>query len=77
MNLSDQRFLRRIGDRIRERRIARNLTQDELGKKCELHRTFIGSVECGERNISILNLKIIAATLRVSLAELLAEPSAK
>ena len=77
MNLSDQRFLRRIGDRIRERRIARNLTQDELGMKCELHRTFIGSVERGERNISILNLRVIAGALRVSLAELLTEPSAK
>ena len=77
MNLSDQRFLRRIGDRIRERRVARGWTQDELGVKCELHRTFIGSVERGERNISILNLKVIAGTLRVSLAELFAEPSAK
>lgn len=77
MNLIELRFLRRIGDRIRERRIARGWTQDELGKKCELHRTFIGSVERGERNISILNLKIIAGALRVSLAELLTEPSAK
>ena len=57
--------------------MARGWTQDELGKKCELHRTFIGSVERGERNISILNLKIIAGALRVSLAELLTEPSAK
>ena len=77
MNLTDQRFLRRIGDRIRERRIARGWTQDELGEKCELHRTFIGSVERGERNISILNLKGIAGVLRVSLADLLTEPSAK
>ena len=77
MNLSDQRFLRRIGDRIREQRVAGSLTQDELGKKCDLHRTFIGSVERGERNVSILNLKVIAAALRVSLAELLTEPLAK
>ena len=73
MNLSDQRFLRRIGDRIRERRIARGWTQDQLGEKCELHRTFIGSVERGERNVSILNLKLIAAVLRVPLPELFAE----
>ena len=77
MNLSDQRFLRRIGDHIREHRVARNLTQDDLGKKCDLHRTFIGSVERGERNVSILNLKVIASALRVSLAELLAEPCSK
>jgi len=73
MNLTDQRFLRRIGDRIREQRVARKLTQDELGKKCELHRTFIGSVERGERNVSILNLKSIASALRVPLAELLTD----
>lgn len=77
MNLSDQRFLRRIGDRIREHRVARGLTQDELGKKCELHRTFIGSVERGERNVSILNLKVIAAALRVSLTELFSETPGK
>ena len=53
------------------------MTQDELGKKCDLHRTFIGSVERGERNVSILNLKVIAGALRVSLAELLTEASAK
>lgn len=77
MNLSDQRFLRRIGDRIRELRNSRGWTQDELGEKCELHRTFIGSVERGERNVSILNLRLIAVVLRVPLAELLTDPSAK
>jgi transcriptional regulator with XRE-family HTH domain len=77
MNLTDQRFLRRIGDRIRERRIARGWTQDELGEKCELHRTFIGSVERGERNVSILNLRVIAVALRIALAELFADQSAK
>jgi hypothetical protein len=42
-----------------------------LGKKCRLHRTFIGSVERGERNVSILNLRTIVRALRVPLAELL------
>lgn len=73
MNLDDQRFLRRLGDRIRELRIARGLSQAELGERCELHRTFIGSVERGERNLAILNLRLIARTLRVPLSELLAE----
>jgi transcriptional regulator with XRE-family HTH domain len=47
------------------------LTQVDLGEKCGLHRTFIGSVERGERNVSILNLRVIAGCLRVSMAELL------
>ena len=71
MNLAQQRFLRRIGDRVRDLRIAKRLTQDELGEKCDLHRTFIGSVERGERNVSILNLKVIADALRVPLIDLL------
>ena len=68
---NDKGFLQHLGDRLRERRLANDLTQEELGAKCRLHRTFIGSVERGERNLSILNLRLIAKMLRVSLAELL------
>ncbi len=71
MNLSDQHFLRELGRRIRERRLAHKWTQAQLAEKCALHRTFIGSVERGERNISILNLRLIARLLRVPLAHLL------
>lgn len=70
-SLDDKRFLRQLGERIREQRIARGLTQEQLGQKCELHRTFIGSVERGERNLSLLNLRLMAKTLRVSLRDLL------
>jgi hypothetical protein len=38
-----------------------------------LHRTFIGSVERGERNVALLNLRTIARALRVPVAELLTE----
>jgi transcriptional regulator with XRE-family HTH domain len=72
MNLDDRRFLKDLGNRIRQRRLARSMTQAELADKCTLHRTFIGSVERGERNIAILNVRLIARVLRVSLAELFA-----
>lgn len=72
MNLDDRRFLRNLGQRLRQYRLDRQWTQAELARRCELHRTFIGSVERGERNLSILNLRLIARVLRVSLAELLA-----
>jgi transcriptional regulator with XRE-family HTH domain len=73
MNLEEQTFLRELGDRIRGHREERGWTQAQLAERCELHRTFIGSVERGERNISILNLRLIARVLRISLADLLAE----
>jgi transcriptional regulator with XRE-family HTH domain len=70
MNLRDKNFLRDLGYRIREYRLARDWTQADLADKCQLHRTFIGSVERGERNLSILNLRLIAEVLRVSLVDL-------
>jgi transcriptional regulator with XRE-family HTH domain len=73
MNLDEQHFLQEVGLRIRTRREAQNLTQAQLGERCDLDRTFIGSVERGERNLALLNLRKIAQALRVPLAELLNE----
>jgi transcriptional regulator with XRE-family HTH domain len=72
MNLHDRNFLRELGYSIREHRLTRRWTQAELAHKCRLHRTFIGSVERGERNLSILNLRLIAKVLGVSLTDLVA-----
>ena len=74
MNRDEKAFLQRVGDRVRERRHARNLTQAALAGLCGLHRTFIGSVERGERNVALLSLRKIATALRVEPAELLSEP---
>jgi transcriptional regulator with XRE-family HTH domain len=71
MNLDERAFLQQIGERVRARRLARHLTQAQLGDACGLHRTFVGSVERGERNISVLNLRVIARALRVPVAALL------
>jgi transcriptional regulator with XRE-family HTH domain len=71
VNLSDKNFLRDLGYRIRERRQGLAWTQADLADKCHLHRTFIGSVERGERNLSILNLRLIAYVLRLPLADVL------
>ena len=73
MNLDDRDFLRQIGFRIRELRTARQMTQEQLAEACGLHRTFIGSVERGERNVAILNLRLIARSLHIPLKSLFSE----
>lgn len=75
MNRDDLRFLHEIGFRIRDRRQALGWTQEELAERVDLHRTYIGSVERGERNVSILNLRKIAKCLRVPLASTFDGPS--
>jgi len=64
-------FLKQIGNRIRELRTEANLSQEKLPFPCDLDRTYIGSVERGERNISVLNLRKIAKALQVKTTDLL------
>ncbi len=73
MNLDDRRYLEGIGHRIRERRTTLGLTQADLARRCTLHRTFVGSVERGERNLAMLSLRRIAKALRVKPVDLLSE----
>ncbi len=50
------------------------LTQDELADKCGYHRTYIGSIERGERNATLATVEAFAAALNVPPHCLLAEP---
>lgn len=65
----------RLARRIRLERERQGLSQEALADKAALHRTYIGSVERGERNISIDNIERIAEALGVSPSSLLEEPS--
>ena len=62
-----------LGDRIQRLRKKRGWTQVVMAEKIGLDRSFIADVERGKRNISILNLDIIAKGFKLSLARLLAK----
>ncbi len=59
----------KVGKRIRQLRLQVGLSQEALANLCELDRTYITSVEKGNRNISIVNLEKIANALHISLCE--------
>ena len=61
---------RHFGERVRELRKQKNLSQEALAHICDLDRTYVGGVERGERNISLLNINKIAQALGVSAREL-------
>jgi transcriptional regulator with XRE-family HTH domain len=60
-----------LGDRIRRRRKLAGWTQVQLAERIGIDRSFLADVERGKRNISILNLYLIAKALKVSLSQLL------
>ena len=59
---------------LRKARLAKGLSQEDLGELTGLHRTYVGSVERGERNVSIDNMERFAEALGRTLASLLKEP---
>ena len=64
------RTRRLFGKRVRECRKTRGYSQEQLADKAGLHRTYIGSIERGEQNISIDNIEKIAKALRVTVPSL-------
>lgn len=63
--------MRRIGAIIRNRREDLGLSQDELAHLCKLHRTYVGSVERGERNLTMGSLISFTRALQLHAHELL------
>ena len=45
-----------IGKRIRKKRIESGLSQEALGEQCDLHRTYVGALELGEKNVTVITL---------------------
>ncbi|MBQ8298407.1 MAG: helix-turn-helix transcriptional regulator [Clostridia bacterium] len=59
----------RLGDRIRFLRKGQKLSQEALALKAGLDRTYVASIESGNRNVSIINIERIATALNITLAD--------
>jgi transcriptional regulator with XRE-family HTH domain len=64
-------ILKRFAKRVKSLRIKKGWSQEELGRRADLHRTYIGSIERRERNVSLLNVERIAKALGVDVRDLL------
>jgi transcriptional regulator with XRE-family HTH domain len=60
----------KIGERIRDLRHKRDLSQEQFSHICGLDRTYIAGIEQGKRNVSIVNLERIAKGFDLSLSQL-------
>jgi transcriptional regulator with XRE-family HTH domain len=60
-----------LADNVKAYRNAKGLSQEELADECGLHRTYIGSVERCERNVTLGTLELLAHALRTTVPDLL------
>lgn len=60
-----------LASNIREYRHQKNLSQEQLADICGLHRTYIGSVERAERNVTLSTLEALSVALNVTVPNLL------
>lgn len=63
-------IVKKFGKRVRQLRVERGLTQEALGDKCGLDLTYIGRIERGEQNTSLVVIGMIAKGLGISVEEL-------
>ncbi len=59
----------RLGRNLRKVREARGWSQEELAFRCGVHRTYVGAVERGEYNVTILTLRKLTRTLGITLRD--------
>jgi transcriptional regulator with XRE-family HTH domain len=59
-----------LGRRVRAYRVERGLSQEKLAEKAHVHRTYVGSLERGERNVALINIVRLADALGIDPCEL-------
>jgi transcriptional regulator with XRE-family HTH domain len=69
--MENREILLKFGQRVRELRKEKKLSQEDLSYRADLHRTYIGMIERAEKNITIINIEKIANALEISVDNLL------
>ena len=68
---SSKQFLLFFGKKVREERQKRDYSQERLGELAHVHRTYIGMIERGEKNITLSNMRKIAHAMGLQLRDLI------
>lgn len=66
-----KRVLIKFGQKIRQERLKKNLSQEKFAVRVGVHRTYIGMIERGEKNITLMNIEKIANALGIPLGNLM------
>ena len=67
---SKKKILIKFGEKVRDIRKEKGLSQEQLAFKADLHRTYIGMIERAEKNITLVNIEKIANALTISINDL-------
>ena len=67
----NKHLIKQFGLRVKELRKVKNVSQEALSFSTGFHRTYIGMIERGERNISLTNMAVFAKVFELSLSEFL------
>ena len=71
-NMTKKSISIKFGERVRELRVSKNLSQEQLADLANVHRTYIGMIERAEKNITLENIEKVAKALKLNINELLA-----
>ncbi len=69
-NKTDQLYLKKFGQRIKELRHIKSISQEELADQAGVHRTYIGMIERGEKNITLISMLKLTNALSITMSNL-------
>lgn len=64
-------LLKKFGKRVRDERLLQNLSQERLAELAKVHRTYVGMIERGEKNITLTNIEKFSKALGKPIKDLL------